>query len=90
MNDPITFRIEQTFSVADRGIFVGARLLSGNTDFILTDSATLAGYRIEPWVDIPRKLGANGLQELDFFVFKLRDTADRDKIQAGQLAELEP
>jgi hypothetical protein len=66
MNDPITFRIEQTFSVADRGIFVGARLLSGSTCFILTDSATLAGYRIEPWMDIPREVGSERATRVGF------------------------
>jgi hypothetical protein len=85
-----TFRIDEPFSVAGRGTFVGARLVSGSVDFTLTAAATLSGCGIEPWLDMPRKGGSDGQQELDYFVFKLREPADRDKLRPGQLASLEP
>jgi hypothetical protein len=90
MEDQFTFRIEQTFSVAGRGTFVATRLVSGGVDFTLSAAAILAGCGIEPWLDMPRKVGSDGQQELDYFVFKLREPADRHKLRPGQLVSLEP
>jgi hypothetical protein len=84
----IEVEIEDVFSVTDRGVFVGARVLQPDTAFALGEKPTLAGLPVERWLAQPRKLSSNGNVRLDYFVFKLVSSDDRHALKVGQRAVL--
>lgn len=61
-----------------------ARLLDKVGDFRLTEAASLGGYPIEKWLDIPRVLDASGNQRYDIFAFCLRNAEDCAHFSKGQ------
>ena len=65
-------KIEDTFAIAGRGVFVAARLI-GFADFTLGESATIGECPIEPWLAVPRRLLPDGQPDLTYVVFKLRN-----------------
>jgi hypothetical protein len=84
----IAFEIESVFTVTDRGVVVLARWL-GPQSFASLSGATLGGVPIEPWTDIPRKLGLDGQPRLDLFAFVLRRPEDRPRLVPGERVLLE-
>jgi hypothetical protein len=80
----LEFEVEDTFSVAGRGVFVSARLATPECAFAISDGATLGGRPIDAWFDIPRRLDFEGRQRLDCYVFKLRRAEDRAAFEIGK------
>ena len=89
MDDPdgrtaIDIEIEETFAVSGRGVFVSVRLLNPDPVFTMSETPTLGEVPIERWLDVPRKLDANGMARFDYVIFKLVSPADRVNLQPGQ------
>lgn len=80
----VDLEIEATFAVAGRGIFVAARLLNPHIPFTMSETPKLGDIPIERWIEVPRKLGADGKPRFDYVVFRLVSAADRTNIRPGQ------
>jgi len=68
---------------ADQRAYVIARLVDETADFGVHDGSLLAGCPVEPWVDAPRALDADGRRRRDLFAFCLRSREDRRKFGVG-------
>ncbi|MFK7936747.1 MAG: hypothetical protein AB8G22_24750 [Saprospiraceae bacterium] len=82
------FEVETVFYITNIGHIVATKLLNTDADFSLTDNSKLGGIEIENWMDIPRAIDSSGKQRLDLFVFKLKHSEDKDKLQKGDLVLL--
>lgn len=58
-------------------------------DFELCDGATLGEVSIQPKVDMPRTLDADGQIRLDVFAFFPTDSKDVEKFVVGEVVSLE-
>jgi hypothetical protein len=81
------FQIESVFQ-ADGRAYVIARLLDPAARFDVSPDATLGGFPVERWLDLPRALDANGQQRIDLFGFCLKSATDLDRLEIGQRVEL--
>jgi hypothetical protein len=89
-DNEVSFEIEWSGILQNRGAFVTARLLTSDASFTLTDHASLGGCAIRPWTDIPRVLDGEGKQRLDVFAFHLVNEADVSRLMPGAKVLLKP
>jgi hypothetical protein len=83
-----SFRIE--FSSEIHGTVCVCARRVGEGDFRVTESSTLGGVALRPYLDIPRKLRDDGTPDLEIFAFLLRDFTDQHLLSVGQVVELLP
>lgn len=56
----------------------------------LSDHASLNGFSIQKWMDVPRVLDHHGNLRMDLFGFSLKDKSDAKFFEPGQKAKLIP
>jgi hypothetical protein len=88
MNQEIAFEVEST-TVAAGHAYVLARLLQPGTTFTVPPGATLGGYPLDEFLDIPIASGAPG-QRGDLFAFCLRTAGDQPHFAEGDRVVLRP
>lgn len=81
MNHDVAFEVESTVETAGHA-YVLARLLDPGSKVEVLPGATLGGYVLDEFVDIPAASGAPG-QRGDLFAFCLRTSGDRPKFAEG-------
>jgi hypothetical protein len=84
----VTFVIEQSFESFGRAI-VFARATNPSAPFSVGPGARLGGHAIEPWLDIPRVLGADGQPRTDLVAFQLTRCSDRSRLNVGDCVDLD-
>lgn len=77
----LLFRIEAV--LPERQLVFARRLTTD--DFALRDCSTLGGYRVE-YLDMPRKLRADGTVDVDLFCFRLAVRPDPSSFPVGSVA----
>jgi hypothetical protein len=88
MNREVAFEVEST-TVAAGHAYVLARLLEPGTPFTVPPGATLGGYALDEFIDIPMASGAPG-QRGDLFAFCLHTADDRPLFAEGDRVILRP
>jgi hypothetical protein len=85
----VPFEVESVFemSLPGQGVFVLARRMEP-IDSSICDSATLAGFPLAPYLDVPRLLSKNGQPRSDVFAFRLLHANDAHCIAPGQQVTL--
>lgn len=85
----VPFEIEAVFemSLPGQGVFVLARCME-RIDFSICDAATLAGFPLSQYLDVPRLLSKNGQPRTDVFAFRLLNASDAHCLVAGQQVTL--
>ncbi|MDN3580503.1 hypothetical protein [Mucilaginibacter flavus] len=65
-----TFEVVNIYWLHNRGDFIFARLIRGQSDFELKEGALFGGIPVYHYTDIPRMLDENGNPRFDIFIFK--------------------
>ena len=81
------FVVEGTFESCGRG-YVVARIVDPTADFVVSPAATLGGFPVESWVDMPRARDRDGQPRLDVFGFCLRNLEARTRLRPGDRVAL--
>lgn len=84
----IKVEIENVFSITNRGKYVAVRLLDPSQNFFLGKKSFLNGIELTDFFDMPRALDKNGNQRLDFYIIKLKNEEDADKLVPNTVAEI--
>ena len=85
----ILFEVEQAAWIAQHLPVVVARILEPQ-EFVLSAAATLGGYRLTQFVEIPRALRADGSPRVGLFAFALLDPEELANFSPGAVVELRP
>lgn len=85
---PAKFEIEGIFKITNIGHIISARLIDKDSDFRLTDNSKLGGIEIKNWLEIPRAKDKEGKPRLDLFVFRLKNSEDKDELKEKDVVEL--
>jgi hypothetical protein len=83
MPDEVPFEVEHVFTAGGRPIVL-ARLLGPLHDVMIDRGATLDGYPLVPYFEIPRILRPDRTPRLDVFAFELRDARDLSRFARGR------
>jgi hypothetical protein len=83
----VELEVEGTLRVRGTA-YVFARVLEDGGNFTFCRGSTLSGIPLQPYLDIPRAVDANGRPRLDLFAFALQDPADAAHFEVGQRVEL--
>jgi hypothetical protein len=78
----VTFEVESTVETAGHA-YVLARLLEPGATFAIAPGATLGGYMLEEFLNIPPASGAPG-QRGELFAFCLQTSGDRTNFVEGE------
>ena len=82
MNRNVAFEVESTVETAGHA-YVLVRLLDPGTRFEVPPGATLGGYALDEFINIPPASGAPG-QRGELFAFCLRTASDRPNFVEGE------
>lgn len=85
----VPFEVESVFEMSrpGQGVFVLARCME-RIEFSICDAATLAGFPLSRYLDVPRLLSKNGQPRTDVFAFRLLHANDAHCLAPGQQVTL--
>lgn len=86
--EPIPFEVEVVLTTKGPPVLFARQLVAAS--FTLTDSSTLGGCSIVPYLSSPRALGPDGSPRMDLVAFQLRSRRDLSSFARGQRVLLEP
>jgi len=84
----LRFEIVYVSEIIRKNSYVLARILSTDIKFTLTENSRLGEVPVKPIVTQPRALDAQGNLRYDLFAFIPRYKNDLNKLQAGQIVDL--
>ena len=86
----VKFEIEMVSEIPNQGFIIFAKCLEMKKGFFVTEYSKLGKFDLNNYINTPRKLDKDGQPRTDLFAFQLKNEADFDKIQEGEIIELTP